>query len=167
MPESPWVMRWPLIILAMGAITLGYMGEHFFMTREPGYVPSWVLQAPIIAGFIGIMLAFFLYMRGNYIVFALSRQFKYIYLFLLNKWFFDKLYNRVFVQGSLSLGSFFYNKIDLGIIDRFIPGGAAWVALRTSMILRTFQTGYLYHYAFVMLIGLVILIGFIILRIGQ
>lgn len=156
--ESPWVMRFPLLMLAIGAVVLGYIGEVFFVGEEHAHVPSWVMQAPTLAGIFGVSLAFLLFHKAQFLAFAISRRFKYLYLFFLNKWFFDKIYNRIFVQGSLDLSGMLWTKIDMNIIDRFLPGGAAFVVERASGILRGFQTGYFYHYAFVMILGVVVIL---------
>ena len=65
------------------------------------------------------------------------------------------------MQGGLTLSNFLWSRIDTGIIDRFLPGGAAFVIERASMTLRTFQTGYLYHYVFVMILGVVVTLLYI------
>lgn len=154
--ESPWVMKFPLLMLAIGSVILGYVAEPFFMGEAHPHVPSWVMQAPTLAGIFGISLAFVLFHQAQFLAFSISRRFKYIYLFFLNKWFFDKMYNRIFVQGGLTLSNFLWSRIDAGVIDRFLPGGAAFVIERASMTLRAFQTGYLYHYVFVMILGVVV-----------
>ena len=153
--EAPWVMRFPLVILALGSVFLGFIGEHYFMHSEHE-VPSWVLQAPIIAAVLGITTAFFFFFLKPHLAFNLSRIFKYIYIFFLNKWFFDKLYQRVFVHGAMILGGLFWRRGDINIIDRWGPNGLALLFIRFSETLRRAQTGYIYHYAFAMMLGLLV-----------
>ncbi len=151
--EAPWVMRVPLICLALGATFLGFMTEDFFIHHHAS-VPSWVLQAPIIAALLGVGAAYFFFFTKPHVAFNLTRHLKYLYLFALNKWFFDKIYSKIFVQGSLELGTILWQRGDLLTIDRLGPNGLASLVTRISTAFKQLQTGYLYHYAFAMMVGL-------------
>ncbi|MBX9976618.1 MAG: NADH-quinone oxidoreductase subunit L, partial [Alphaproteobacteria bacterium] len=161
--ESPWIMRFPLLFLAIGATFLGFMTDHFFMHTH-AHVPSWVLQAPIVVSLFGVAVAYFFFFQKPHLAFNLTRHFKYLYIFLLNKWFFDKIYHKLFVQGAMLLGNIFWQKGDVHGIDRFGPDGLAAVVTRMSLILRQVQTGYVYHYAFAMMVGLMGVIGYVIAK---
>jgi NADH-quinone oxidoreductase subunit L len=175
--ESPWVMLAPLCVLAAGAIFAGMLADHFFVGE--GREEFWkkailVLPAhdsiaasehnggfidslPLIGGLIGIALAYVCYMLRPGIPAAAAVHFRALYLFLLNKWYFDELYDRLFVRSAFSLGDGLWETGDGAVIDGIINGVAARTrdaALGASRL----QTGYVYHYAFAMLIGVVALI---------
>jgi NADH-quinone oxidoreductase subunit L len=175
--ESPWVMLAPLFVLAAGAIFAGMLADHFFVGE--GRAEFWkkailVLPAhdsiaasehnselidklPLVGGLAGIALAYVCYMLRPGIPATLATQFRALYLFLLNKWYFDELYDRLFVRSAFSLGDGLWERGDGAVIDGIINGVAARTrdaALGASRL----QTGYVYHYAFAMLIGVVALI---------
>jgi NADH-quinone oxidoreductase subunit L len=175
--ESPWVMLAPLCVLAAGAMFAGMLADHFFVGE--GREEFWkkailVLPAhdsiaasehnggfidslPLIGGLIGIALAYICYMLRPGIPAAAAMHFRALYLFLLNKWYFDELYDRLFVRSAFSLGDGLWKTGDGAVVDGIINGIAARTrdaALGASRL----QTGYVYHYAFAMLIGVVALI---------
>jgi NADH-quinone oxidoreductase subunit L len=175
--ESPWVMLAPLFVLAAGAIFAGMLADHFFVGE--GRAEFWkkailVLPAhdsiaasehnggfidslPLIGGLAGIALAYVCYMLRPGIPMAAAAHFRALYLFLLNKWYFDELYDRLFVRSAFSLGDGLWKRGDGAVVDGIIDGVAARTrdaALGASRL----QTGYVYHYAFAMLIGVVALI---------
>ena len=175
--ESPWVMLSPLFVLAAGAIAAGWIADEWFVGA--GRAEFWksailVLPAddsiahavhnslfidylPLAAGLFGIFLAYVCYMWRPGIPAAAAVHFRALYLFLLNKWYFDELYDRVFVRGAFSLGDGLWKTGDGTIVDGTINGiasGAREAAREASRL----QTGYVYHYAFAMLIGVVALI---------
>jgi NADH-quinone oxidoreductase subunit L len=175
--ESPWVMLSPLFVLAAGAIFAGMLADHFFVGE--GRVEFWkkailVLPAhdsiaasehnsalidylPLICGLTGIALAYLCYMFRPGIPAAVAVQFRALYLFLLNKWYFDELYDRLFVRSAFSLGDGLWKTGDGSIVDGLIDGLAARTRDAAAGASRL-QTGYVYHYAFAMLIGVVALI---------
>ena len=124
-------------------------------------VPEWVGWAPFIAMAAGALLAYQFYIRDPKLPGMLADRFRPLYLFLLNKWYFDEFYDRVFVRPAFAIGRFLWKGIDAGIIDGTIDGTAAGVGIATRRILRL-QTGYVYHYAFAMLIGLALLLTWFI-----
>jgi NADH-quinone oxidoreductase subunit L len=91
-------------------------------------------------------------------------QFRVLYTFLYNKWFFDELYNFLFVRPSLWMGRFFWKRGDEGIIDRYGPDGAAAVISAGTRVTARLQSGYLYTYAFVMLIGICAAVTWVMAR---
>jgi NADH-quinone oxidoreductase subunit L len=169
--ESPRVMRIPLIVLAVGAVVAGFLGTgmldpegHFWagsiymhghpsILEEMHHVPLWVKLAPLVVGVLGIGLAYVFYIMRPDLPGKVAGAVRPLYLFLLNKWYFDELYNAVFVQPAMVLGRIFWRGGDVGIIDRFGPDGVAAGTLATARRAMRLQTGYLYHYAFAMLIG--------------
>ena len=94
------------------------------------------------------------YIRNPAAATALARQFDALYAFLLNKWYFDELYDAIFVRPAFWLGRLFWKGGDQGVIDRFGPDGAAAAVAGGSVVARRFQSGYVYSYALVMLLGL-------------
>ena len=89
---------------------------------------------------------------------------KPLYIFLKNKWYFDEIYELIFVNPSKKLGSFFWKKIDLSFIDRFGPDGISKIVKSFSIRAVKFQSGYIYHYAFIMLIGFSLLLTLLIIN---
>jgi NADH-quinone oxidoreductase subunit L len=176
--ESPWVMLIPLFVLAAGAIVTGFLFEHWFVGEARGefwkgsifVLPqhdsiahaedaSWIIgYLPLIAGLIGIATAYLCYSLEPGIPTRLAVRFRAVYLFLLNKWYFDELYDRLFVRTAFSLGEGLWKGGDGMIIDGFGPDGIAAATRELAREASRLQTGYLYHYAFVMLIGVVGLI---------
>jgi NADH-quinone oxidoreductase subunit L len=112
----------------------------------------------------GLLIAWYAYIRNPRFPAAFVEQFGFLYRFLLNKWYFDELYNIIFVKPAMWLGRVFWKVGDVGIIDRFGPNGAAWLVSRGSKAAVKLQSGYLYSYALVMLVGLVGAISWVIAR---
>jgi NADH-quinone oxidoreductase subunit L len=175
--ESPWVMLAPLLPLAAGAAIAGWVGYDWFVgearegfwresvlvlghdiIEEAHHAPAWVVLAPTVMGLAGIALAYVMYMLLPGLPAALASAFRPVYLFLLNKWYFDELYDFLFVRPALRLGRIFWQEGDVGVIDRFGPDGIAAASIRLARRASALQTGYVYHYAFAMLIGVVMLI---------
>jgi NADH-quinone oxidoreductase subunit L len=178
--ESPNVMLVPLYGLAAGSLFAGLLfydwfvgpGEAQFwgvaLTRLPDnhileamhHVPEWVVWSPAIMMAAGFFLAWLFYIRRPDLPDALARHNAPLYKFLLNKWYFDELYDAVLVRPTMWLGRFLWLKGDGWLIDGFGPDGiSARVIDVTNQAVRL-QTGYLYHYAFAMLIGVAALITF-------
>jgi len=116
---------------------------------------------PLLASISGFIIAWFMYVRGS--VTAKIETIEEtggspLYNFLLNKWYIDELYDATVVRATRKLGDLFYNIGDIGIIDRFGPNGVAGFATGAAKRVSRLQTGYLYHYAFVMLLGVAVLI---------
>jgi len=161
-------------VLTIGAIFAGYGFHHAFIGAEEGAafwqgslafdahlmhamheVPLLVKLSATIVMILGLAIAWLAYIKDTTIPARFTATFPAIYQFLLNKWYWDELYNILFVKPSLWLGRILWKKGDEGTIDRFGPHGAAEVVLQGSRLAVRFQSGYLYSYAFVMLLGLV------------
>lgn len=174
--ESPKVMLLPLIFLAIGAVGAGLYGiygvgitevsDHFWqgaITILPSHhglasahhIPMVIKYLPLVAGLLGIGLAYVCYMFMPWIPSLLATIFKPVYVFLLNKWYIDELYDFVFVRPTKALGRLSWRVIDIMIIDNGGPNALALIANRVGQVVSRVQTGLVYHYAFVMLLGLV------------
>ncbi|NMN03707.1 MULTISPECIES: NADH-quinone oxidoreductase subunit L [unclassified Novosphingobium] len=178
--ESPLVMLVPLIVLSVGAVLAGFVFNHAFVSEGTGefwkgalvysehlihaahHVPTWVKWAPFGVMATGFLIATYAYVVNPAFPAAFVEQFGFLYRFLLNKWYFDELYHFIFVRPALWLGRVFWKVGDIGIIDRFGPNGAAWLVAQGSRGAVKLQSGYLYSYALVMLVGLVGAISWVI-----
>jgi NADH-quinone oxidoreductase subunit L len=121
-------------------------------------IPTLAKLAPFIAMVLGFGLAWQMYIRKPHLPAQLARQHQALYLFLLNKWYFDEIYEFLFVQPTKWFGRFLWQKGDLGTIDGFLNGLAMGLVPRLTRYAGRMQSGYLFHYAFVMLIGISLLI---------
>ncbi|TYC65578.1 NADH-quinone oxidoreductase subunit L [Stappia sp. BW2] len=176
--ESPLVMTVPLFILSIGAALAGmvfygsFYGEGYaefwkgaLFTGETNHVlhamhdvPGWVTVSPFVMMVLGFLVAYQFYVRSPEMPKQLAERHSGLYQFLLNKWYFDELYNFIFVRPAMWLGRVLWKKGDGTVIDGYGPNGvAARVQNLTDWVVRL-QTGYLYHYAFAMLIGVAALI---------
>ena len=122
------------------------------------HVPAWAEMSPLIFGLAGIALAYVMYIAFPLLPMRLASQFRGIYLFLLNKWYFDELYDSIFVQPMIRLARILWQTGDATIIDG-VPNGLAELTVDGSRQAVKIQTGSLAVYAFVMLIGVVVLVG--------
>ena len=129
-----------------------FRSETNHILHEMHDVPGWVPYSSLIAMLIGFGIAWVYYIGAPWLPAATARAFKPLYLFLLNKWYFDELYNLIFVRPAFAIGRLLWKGGDGAIIDGAIDGTAAGVGRVTERVVRL-QTGYLYHYAFAMLLG--------------
>ena len=178
--ESPLVMLIPLFFLGIGALFAGFLfketfiGHHsndfwqtsiFFMNEiKHDHIPLWLLLITPILVVISIPLSFYYYISNTKILEEFKNTSLPLYNFLLNKWYIDELYDVVFVNSAKKIGSFFWKKGDVGTIDRFGPDGISKLIKIISNKAGRLQTGFIYDYAFVMLIGLSILLTYLILN---
>jgi len=172
--ESPLSMLVPICLLAVGAVFAGQLFHGVFV--DPGSAPRywqniiafnrelgeavessalWVKLSPTIAMLIGLWIAWNNYIRNPKAAASFVAMFPAVYKFILNKWYFDELYDRIFVRPALGLGRLFWHGGDEGVIDRFGPHGAAYAVGVGNRVTTRFQSGYLYSYALVMLLGLI------------
>ena len=176
--ESPPVMIVPLLFLATGAVIAGKLLSTLFIgadwqafwngsifnaptnhvLADLETVPVWAEMAPLVFGLAGIGLAYVMYMAFPLLPMQLATKFRGIYLFLLNKWYFDELYDAIFVQPAIRLSRMLWQTGDATLIDG-VPNGLAELAVDGSRQAVKIQTGSLAMYAFVMLIGVVLLVG--------
>jgi NADH-quinone oxidoreductase subunit L len=123
------------------------------------HIAAWVPFAPLVVALSGIALAWLFYIAKPELPGKLAARFSFIHRFLLNKWYFDELYQWLFVANALRLGNLFYNFFDKKIIDGFGPDGAARLSAFLGRRTGQLQTGYLYHYAFAMLVGMLLVLS--------
>jgi NADH-quinone oxidoreductase subunit L len=185
--DSPNTMMIPLYLLAIGAVLAGmnwypefvghaeaeWWGAGIFngagneVMHDSHGIPILAKLAPFIAMVAGFGLAYQMYIRKPHLPAQLARQQRALYLFLLNKWYFDELYEFLFVNPAKWLGRFLWKRGDGSVIDGFLNGVAMGLVPRLTRYAGKMQSGYLYHYAFVMLIGLSALITWIAISGGS
>ena len=177
--ESPKVMLLPLVPLALGAIFAGFVGYEMFVGHDyqqfwgdaifilpehqamenAHHVPKWVKLLPIFLAASGVALAYLAYSMMPSIPGKVVSLFKPVHNFFFNKWYFDELYDAIFVKPSVKIGAMLWQRGDKATIDGFGPDGITAMILRISQSASRLQTGYVYHYAFAMMIGIVVLLS--------
>ena len=172
-------MRLPLILLAIGAIASGFIfagkfigEEHVefwkgaIFTAASNHVlaeveaPWWLAQSPLIVSILGLLFAAWMYIVKEGIGAKWAAAKGPVYLFLYNKWFFDELYDATFVRAAKFLGDLFWKGGDQKLIDGLGPDGISALSLRVGKGAGRLQSGFLYHYAFVMLLGVAAILTF-------
>jgi len=182
--EAPWVMLVPLLVLAVGAAFAGAaFVEHFIGPERADFwrgavyqaptnhildahhLPAWVALAPLVVTALGFVLAWWFYVRRE----GLAAQFAKgpVWAFLYNKLYFDEFYNAVFVRGAAVLGDLFWKGGDKRLIDGLGPDGVSHLSYAIGRVTGRLQTGYVYHYAFVMLLGVAGLLSFALWAFGR
>jgi NADH-quinone oxidoreductase subunit L len=176
--ESGPVMLIPLLLLAAGAIFSGYLfhgifiGENtqfwgkaiFFLKQTThGHPPLWLIILIPTLVISAIPLSFILFLKRKDIVEGFINNNKPFYIFLVKKWYFDELYDLIFVKCFRSIGTFLWQRGDVKTIDAYGPDGVAKVVKNLSNRATSIQSGYLYHYATVILIGLILMVSFLII----
>jgi len=177
--EAPWVMLVPLMVLSIGAVFAGFAFYEPFVDSEDFWggsiffnydlvhaihgVPLWVKLTATAAMLLGLATAWLAYIRNPKLPEAAAEQLGPIYRFFLNKWYFDELYNFLFVKPAFWFGRVFWKQLDMGIIDRFGPDGAAWVVRQSAQGAKRIQSGMLNTYALVMLLGVLAAITWVLL----
>lgn len=184
--ESPMPMVVPLLLLSIGAVFAGmifaphfighheaefwrgaiFVGSNNHVLHESHNVPTWVKWSPLIVTLLGTAAAFWIYILKEGVARQWADRRGPLWTFLYNKWFFDELYDFIFVKGAKAIGDLFWKIGDVKIIDGLGPNGAAWASLKSAARLGKIQSGYVYHYAFVMLLGVAGLLAFAILAWG-
>ncbi len=179
MHESPYVMLIPLIILAAGSIFAGFLFKDLFIGYESSdyfwldsikfliplsteHPPYWVIYATPVLVILSIPFSYYLFVKNENITNWLVKENKPLYNFLSNKWYFDELYDYAFIQSSKKLGKFLWQSIDVKTIDRFGPDGISYIIKKISNRAVKFQSGYIYQYAFVILLGFTALLTYLI-----
>ena len=179
--ESPMIMVIPLAVLALGAIFAGmywyedffgkvkhieeWFGASIYMNHETNhvihdahYVPTWVKLSPFMAMLVGFVTAWLFYIKNTDLPKKLAAQQSHLYQFLLNKWYFDELYDVIFVRPAMWLGTVLWKKGDGSIIDGALNGLAMTIVPWFTRLAGRAQSGYLFHYAFAMFVGLAAII---------
>ena len=170
----------PLILLSLGALFAGYtfkellIGHNYlnfwkksiFFIKEIEHVhlPFWLLFSTPVLVIISIPLAYYLYIKNKNILSEVKKINEPLYNFLLNKWYFDELYEFVFVKPLKLAGSFLWKKGDQNTIDRYGPDGFSKIIKYFSDKAVKFQSGYIYDYAFVMLLGLSFILTYLMIK---
>ena len=179
--ESPLVMLLPLLILALGAIFAGYLFKDLLIGLDSSpnfwrssifylnplstdHPPIWFLLLTPILVIISIPLSYILFVKNKNIINYLVDTNKPLYDFLKNKWYFDEFYNYLFVNPLKKIGYFFWKRIDISIIDKFGPDGVSSVIKKFSNIAVKFQSGFIYQYAFIMLLGFSLILTILIIN---
>ena len=177
--ESPLVMLLPLIVLSLGAIFSGILFKNLFINQEinfwkesimfliplsTNHPPQWIILITPVIVTISIPISYYLFIKNNNICNWLANENKPIYKFLVNKWYFDEFYDYIFVKPIKKIGIFFWKKIDVNTIDRFGPDGISSLIKFFSNKVVKFQSGFIYQYAFIMLLGFSALLTYLIIN---
>ena len=178
--ESPPIMLIPLIFLSLGALFAGYAFKEllighdyldfwrnsifFFKEIEHLHLPLWLLFSTPALVIIAIPLSYYLYVKNTDVLSGVKKLNEPLYNFLLNKWYFDELYEAIFVKPLKSAGLFLWKKGDQNTIDRYGPDGFSKIIKYFSNKAIKFQSGYIYDYAFVMLLGLSFLLTYLMIK---
>ena len=168
--ESSYVMLLPLTILAFGSIFTGFFFKELFIGYSSSndfwansikflsplsahHPPLWIVYLTPVVVVLSIPISYYLFLKNKNITNWLVKENKPLYNFLLNKWYFDELYDYLFIRPIKTLGIFFWKIIDIQTIDRFGPDGISSLIKKLSNKAVKFQSGYIYQYAFIMLLG--------------
>jgi len=184
--ESPLVMTVPLVVLAIGALFAGVLGHGAFVGDDSAsfwsksilvldhhtamsgaeHVPTLIRLLPTVVAVAGIALAYLMYMFVPSLPGLLAGNLKFVYRFLLNKWYFDELYDFLFVKPAFRIGRAFWQGGDGALIDAIGPDGVAAAVREIARRISRLQSGYLYHYAFAMLIGVAAFVTWYVVKVG-
>ena len=181
MHESPMIMLLPLIILAIGAVFAGFLFKDLFIGHGDGnhfwgesikflnplstdHPPLWVILITPVLVLLSIPVSYYLFVKNKEIPNQFVQSNKPLHSFLVNKWYFDELYDFIFIQSSKKIGLFFWKVVDVKMIDKFGPDGLSLLVKKLSIKASKFQSGFIYQYAFMILIGFSALLTFLILQ---
>jgi len=181
MHESPKVMVIPLIVLGLGSIFAGVSFKEIFIGSESvsilwrdsifflnplslDHPPLWAVYLTPILVTISIPILYYLFISNKKILNDVIEGNKPLYNFLRNKWYFDELYEVIFVKATKNIGLFFWKSIDIKFIDKYGPDGLSNLIKNFSLRAVKFQSGYIYQYAFIMLLGFTLLLTILILK---
>ena len=179
--ESPLLMLLPLILLSLGAIFSGFVFKELFISQESqvnfwqnsiffleplstDHPPFWFLIITPLLVIISIPIAFYFFVINKDLAKRIASVNKPLYEFLVKKWYFDELYEILFIKSSKKLGLILWKFFDVKIIDGFGPDGISALIKKFSLKANKFQSGYIYQYAFVMLVGFSALLTFLIVK---
>ncbi|HEY2051183.1 MAG TPA: NADH-quinone oxidoreductase subunit L [Caulobacteraceae bacterium] len=178
--EEPWSMLVPILLLAVGATFAGGLFDHGFigagrddfwrgalstitsghLLDEIEHMPVWVTWAPLLVTAIGFVAAWYAYILHEGMGARIAARKGLVWSFLYNKWYFDELYHFIFVRGAAALGDLFWKGGDKRLIDGLGPDGVSAASYAIGKATARVQTGYVYHYAFVMLLGVAGLLSY-------
>ena len=179
--ESPLVMLIPLFILSIGAIFVGFIFKELFIGFEginnfwresiffleplsTDHPPLWFLTLTPTLVTLSIPLAYYLFVKDKNFSAQIVNINKPLYEFLFNKWYFDEIYDTLFVKSSKKFGLFLWKFLDVKVIDGFGPDGISGLIQKFSIKAKKFQSGYIYQYAFIMLLGFSAFLTFLIVK---
>ncbi|RPG97693.1 MAG: NADH-quinone oxidoreductase subunit L [Candidatus Pelagibacter sp. TMED106] len=179
--ESPIIILLPLIVLSIGAVFAGFFFKDLFISFSSSndfwgqsikfltplskeHPPAWIVLITPIIVVLSIPLSYYLFVKNKDVPNFLADSNKPLYQFLIKKWYFDELYDLVFIRSSKRIGVFFWKFVDIKIIDKFGPDGISSLIKNLSLKANKFQSGYIYQYAFMMLLGFSALLTFLILK---
>ena len=179
--DSPLVMLIPLVILAIGAIFAGFLfkdlflgheGENYFWSQSIKFLeplstehpPTWFLLLTPCLVLLSIPVAYFLFVKNKKLPDQIVNNNKPLYNFLINKWYFDELYEVILIKPCKKLGIFLWKFCDGKLIDGFGPDGISSFIKKCSIKANKFQSGFIYQYAFIMLLGFSALLTFLIIK---
>ena len=179
--ESPLVMLIPLVLLSIGAIFAGYIFKELFVGHEgpinfwqesifflkplsTEHPPLWFLLLTPILVVTSIPISYYFFVKNKNLPHQIANVNKPLYNFLLNKWYFDEFYDILIVNPSKKFGLFLWKFFDVKLIDGFGPDGISALIKKFSLKANKFQSGYIYQYAFVMLLGFSALLTFLIVK---
>lgn len=179
--ESPWTMMVPLALLSLGAIFSGYLGHSWFVgegastfwngalvvTNTHHDLPVYIYYSPLMAAVSGILMAYLFYGGKRQLPSLLAKKLSWLYQISKQKWYVDELYGALFLRPALQIGRFFWKRGDEKTIDYFGPDGLTKLSFVMARFSSFLQTGYLYHYAFGMIIGVLLLIGWALMESSQ
>ena len=177
--ESPWTMLVPIVLLAVGSVFAGmvwygpffgpdaaawfgssvFAGPDNHVLHDAHHVPKWVKASPFAAMAVGLALSYLFYIWKPDIPGKLAAAQRPLYLFLLNKWYFDEIYEFILVRPAKWTGRFLWRRGDLGVIDGALHAVAMGAVPFLTRAAGRFQSGYLFHYAFVMVAGAALLVA--------
>jgi len=178
--ESPIVMMVPLLILAIGSIFVGFLFKDLFISHSDSYnfwnnsikflnplsndhPPLFIIIITPILVILSIPISYYIFLKNIKITSMIVNSNKFLYNLFLNKWYFDELYEFIFVKPAKKIGLFFWKSVDIQIIDRFGPDGISELVKLFSLKAKKFQSGHIYQYAFIMLLGFSAILTFFIL----
>tara|TARA_B100000945_G_C20404863_1_gene609418 strand:- start:931 stop:2154 length:1224 start_codon:yes stop_codon:yes gene_type:complete len=179
--ESPLVILIPLFLLSLGAILSGFVFKDLFIGYEKTYnfwgesilfleplskdhPPNWFIFLTPLLVILSVPFSYYIFVKNIKIVDEIVNMNKPFYNFLKNKWYFDEFYEYILINPAKKIGLFFWKKIDVAIIDRFGPDGISNLIKNISFKAVKFQSGFIYQYAFVMLIGFSLFLTLLIIN---
>ena len=171
-------MTLPLLVLAVGAVFAGWLGYELFVgvdmkqfwgesifilptntaMENAHHVPKWVKTLPVVLATAGVGFAVLFYGYLTSMPAKIAALLRPLYLLFFNKWYFDELYDAVFVRPAVLIGTYLWRRGDQDTIDGFGPDGMSALVYRLSGVFSRVQTGFVFHYAFAMLIGVVVMV---------
>jgi len=178
--DSPLIMLAPLVVLAAGSLFAGFVFKELFIGHSElndfwkdsikflsplssDHPPTWfILLTPFLVIF-SIPLSYYLFIKNKNLTKWFTDENKPLYNFLFNKWYFDEIYDFLFVKTLKKIGLYFWKNIDLNLIDKYGPDGISKLIKTISLKAVKFQSGYLYHYAFIMLLGFTAILTYLII----